>query len=116
MARFHGKVGYGESREEPTGSGIWVDKIVEHPYFGDVIRNTRRLQGSDTLNYNLLVGNSISIVADKYAVEHFFEIKYVIWEGVTWGVDTIEVQSPRLILNLGEVYNGPRPQAPPEEP
>ena len=109
MRRFSGKIGYGESQESPDDSGIWVDQITEYPYYGDVIRNTRKLDNSEQLNDNIAVGNSISVVADEYATEHFFAIRYVMWQGTAWTVDTVEVQHPRLILSLGKVYNGPFP-------
>lgn len=112
MARFYGEVGYGESVEEPEDSGIWVDKITEFPYQGDVIRNTRTLVAGEKINEDISVANSISIVADQYAIDHFFNIKYVRWSGVLWTVTTVEVRAPRLILNLGSVYNGPTPTAP----
>ena len=107
MARFHGEVGYGISEENPPNSGVWVDQITEFPYFGDVIRNTRKLENGESLNNDISVGNSISIVADQYAIDHFFRIKYVRWMGVLWTVTNVEVRSPRLILSLGSVYNGP---------
>jgi len=111
MAKFYGKIGYaGESVE--TSPGIWEDNIVELVYSGDIIRNTRRLQEGQQLNDDLTVGNSISIVADAYANEHFFAIRYVEWSGALWSVKEVEVQSPRLLLRLGGVYNGPTPPAP----
>lgn len=112
MAKFFGKVGYGESVESPVGSGVWVDEIVEYDYYGDVVRNTRRLQSGEFLNDDISVGNSISIVADAYANEHFFAIRYIQWAGVLWTVESVEVQSPRLLLRLGGVYNGPTFRAP----
>lgn len=107
MARFYGEIGYGESVEEPEKSGIWIDKITEFSYQGDVIRNTKQSENNDKLNPDVVLSNSISIVADQYAIEHFFNIKYVRWSGVTWTVTSVEVQAPRLILNIGSVYNGP---------
>lgn len=107
MARFYDVVGYGESVETPAGSGVYVDEITEMKYYGDVIRNTRRLNSDEHLNDELSVGNSISIIADEYAVKHFFAIRYIRWEGVNWTVKTVDVQPPRLILALGSVYNGP---------
>jgi hypothetical protein len=109
MARFFGEVGYGESVETPSGSGVWIDNITELPYYGDVVRNTRKLESGDSLNNDLTVSNSISIVADEYAIKHFFKVKYVRWEGVLWTVQNVEVREPRLILSLGSVYNGPTP-------
>lgn len=110
MARFYGRVGYGEPVE--TTPGVWVDDIVEYSYFGDVIRNSRELREGENLNKDLSVQNSISIVADEYANAHFFAIRYVEWMGTLWTVSSVEVQSPRLLLRLGEVFNGPAPAAP----
>ena len=111
MAKFSGRVGYGETVE--TAPGVWVDEIVEHSYFGDVIRNARNLREGENLNPDLSVQNSISIVADAYANDHFFSIRYVEWAGALWTVSSVEVQSPRLLLRLGEVYNGPTPAVTP---
>lgn len=110
MAKFHGKIGYVETVE--VSSGVHSDVIVEYSYYGDVIRNSRGLREGENLNQDISVGNSISIVADAYANEHFFAIRYVEWAGVLWTVVDVEVQSPRLILRLGEVYNGPTYVAP----
>lgn len=110
MARFFGEVGYGESIENPPGSGVWEDVVTEYHYQGDVIRNNRRLVEGDAvneLNSDITVSNSISVVADEYANQHFYLIKYVRWMGVLWTVTNVEVRSPRLILTLGSVYNGP---------
>ena len=107
MARFSGRIGYGESVE--TAPGVWVDNIIERSYFGDVVRNARNLREGEHLNADLSVQNSISIVADAYANDHFFAIRYVEWAGALWTVSSVEVQSPRLLLRLGEVYNGPTP-------
>lgn len=104
--RFFGRVGYGESVE--TAPGVWVDQITERSYYGDVVRNARNLRDGEHLNFDLSVQNSISIVADAYANEHFFAIRYVEWSGALWTVSEVEVQSPRLLLRLGEVYNGPK--------
>jgi hypothetical protein len=108
MARFHGAVGYGESVETPPDSGKWVMDITERSYYGDVTRNTRQLESGMGLNDDIQVSNLISIVADAYATEHFFKIKYVVWQGEYWTVTDVDVRSPRLILSLGKVYNGPK--------
>jgi len=107
MTKFYDVIGYGDSVETPAGGGIFVDVITEIPYYGDVIRNTRKLQSGEKLNDDISVGNSISVVADEYAFAHFFAMRYVRWEGVLWTVTNVEVQSPRLLLSLGSVYNGP---------
>jgi len=106
MAKFLGKIGYGESQESVPG--VWEDTIVEREYRGDVLKNTRKSLDGEKINNDLTVGNSISIVADAYANNNFFAIRYVEWAGTLWTVSDVEVQSPRLILRLGGVYNGPK--------
>ena len=109
MAKFFDVVGYGLTSENPAGSGVWKDTIVEQYYFGDVVRTSRQLNDVEKLNNDISVNNSISVVADSFAIENFTLIKYVRWNGVRWTVTTVEVQRPRLILSLGSVYNGPTP-------
>jgi hypothetical protein len=101
--RFYGQVGYVSTGE--VRAGVWAEKDpVERPYYGDVLRYTRRWQSTDQLNDNLNISNQISILADPYAYEHFSEIRYVYWKNVKWKVTNIEVNYPRLILTIGEVY------------
>ena len=106
MAKFYDVVGYAETTE--TRPGVWEERITERPYFGDVIRNTRRLEAGESVNDNVVINNSISIVADPYACNHFLAFRYVQWMGALWKVANAEVQSPRLLLTIGGVYNGPR--------
>ena len=106
MPRYFGKVGYGTSVE--TKPGIWEDVITEKSYFGDVVRNIRQLREGEHVNGDLSVNNSISIVADAYANANFMNIRYVEWVGTLWTVSDVEVRSPRLLLTLGGVYNGPK--------
>lgn len=108
--RFSGVVGYGEfSTETLPGSGTWEPVITEVSYRGDVIRDIGRQDPADKLNNDLSVNNSISIVADDNALANFHNIKYVMWRGVRWTVSAVEARPPRLILSLGDVYNGPTP-------
>lgn len=107
--KFYGPVGFGETVESPADSGVWKDVITERNYTGDVVRNTRQSRQGENLNNDLSVNNSISIVSDAFANEHFLAIRYVKWAGKLWVVPEVEVQFPRLILTLGGVYNGPTP-------
>lgn len=104
MAKFYGEVGYAVTLE--TAPGVWENVVIGRNYYGDVLRNTRKLDDGEKLNNDISVSNSIKIVADPYALEHFFAIVYVKWAGVYWVVNNVEVDSPRLLLRIGEVYNG----------
>lgn len=104
MAKFYGKVGYGISKE--TAPGVWVDEIVERSYYGELVRNTRKMQMSDKVIDDINIANEISILADPFARDNFQYMRYVEFMGVKWKVTTIDVQFPRLILSIGGLYNG----------
>jgi len=110
MAKFYGRIGYGETVE--TAPGVMEDVITERKHFGDVLRNARTLREADKVNNDLTVNNSISIVADAYANKHYFAMRYIEWGGALWIVSEVQVESPRLILRLGGKYNGPTARTP----
>ena len=104
MAKFYGVIGFAEMVE--TSPGIWVEQITERSYYGDVIRNSRRLQATDQLNDDINVSIELSIVADPYAKLHFHTLRYAEYNGAKWKLTNATEQYPRLILTLGGVYNG----------
>lgn len=104
MAKFYGKIGYAKTIE--VSPGVYNDGIIDRNYYGDIVRNTRRLQPSEHLNDDITINNTISIISDVYAYENFHSIRYVEFGGTKWKVNNVEVQFPRLILTLGGVYNG----------
>lgn len=104
MAKFYGAIGYAVIEE--TKPGVWKEQITERMYFGDLTRNTRKLQSTDQLNDDINVANEVSIVADPFANENFHSMKYVEFMGAKWKITSVEVQYPRLILTVGGVYNG----------
>ena len=100
MARYYGKVGY--TTQSETRPGVWEDIIVERSYYGDTIRNNRRLQNGVSVNDKVVVSDEISIVADPYAYANFHTIRYAEYMGVLWKVTNVDAsQRPRLILSLG---------------
>lgn len=105
MAKFYGQVGFADSSE--TRPGVWEETITERNHYGDILPNIRKLESGQSINDNVVVNNKISIVADPYAQQHFFAIRYVRWMDTYWKVTNVEVLPPRLILTIGGVYNGP---------
>ena len=103
MAKFYGSVGYADLVE--TVPGVWEEQITEHPYYGDLTRNTRQLQNGDSINDNINIANEISIVADPFARQNFHKMRYVIYMDTKWKVSKVEVSYPRLILTIGGLYN-----------
>lgn len=106
MAKISGVIGYCETVEREDAYGVWEPNIIERPYYGDLIKNTRRLQSTDKVNDDINISNEISIVADPYAMTNFHTMRYVQFMGSRWKITNVEVQYPRLILSLGGLYNG----------
>lgn len=104
MAKYYGKIGYAETVE--TNPGVWTEQITERSYYGDMIRNTRRLQSAEQVNDNINITNDLSIIADPYAINNFHTMRYAEFMGAKWKISNVEVQYPRLILTLGGLYNG----------
>ena len=106
MTRFHGLVGFVSQGE--VSPGVWEANVVtKREYYGDMIRNSYSIVStSDSTNDNLKLSNQLSIVADGYIMSHLSSIKFVIVNDVAWRVSSIEVDRRRVLLRLGEVYNG----------
>ena len=101
--RYYGKIGYFDTVE--VKPGLVENHMIYKTYKGDVLRNYKRNQDGSKVNTDIAVNNSISIVADPYAQENFFKIKCVEWQGALWKVSSVEVQYPRLILELGGLFD-----------
>ena len=104
MAKWFGKVGYADSQE--TQPGVWQDIITEREYYGDTVRNIRKLENQQKINDDIAVAVDISIVADPFAYNNFHTIEYVEYMGSLWKVSSVDPQYPRLVLSLGGLYNG----------
>lgn len=104
MAKYYGAIGYAVTEE--TSPGIYEEMIKEYQYYGDVIRNNRRLNGASKVNDDITISNQISIVSDPFASNNFHMMRYATYMGSKWKITDVEVQYPRLILTLGGVYNG----------
>ena len=103
MPKYYGTIGFVETRE--TAPDVWTEEITEREYSGDVLRIQRRWQGSEYLNDDLTISNRLSILSDPYAYNNFQSIRYATWMGAKWKVTSVEVAYPRLLLDLGGVYN-----------
>lgn len=109
MAKFVGTIGFLVTEEKEPGLNVPVPK--EFPYRGDLLRNNVKREGnSDSINDNINISNQISIVANPYAKDHIYEMKYLKFQmprlGGVWKITNAEVQEPRIVLTLGGVYSG----------
>ena len=67
MTKWYGLIGYAETVEiEP---GIYEEQITERSYYGDLVRNTRKLQNSGSVNDDINISNQISIPFNKISLK-----------------------------------------------
>lgn len=104
MSKWFGKIGYAVTAE--TEPGIWEPTIIERDYFGDMTSDRRKRQNSGEVNDNINLANVISIIADPFAYQNCSNMAYVEIMGSKWKITDVEIQSPRLLLTVGGVYNG----------
>lgn len=104
MTKYYGKIGFVELVEKDPG--VFVEKATERIYRGDITRNYQRWEKqSESTNDNININNTITIIADDFALMKSPYIRYAEWMGHFWNIISIEVQRPRLILELGGVYD-----------
>jgi len=104
MAKFYGPIGYTMTTE--TRPGIWENVIAEKKYYGDQLSFNRRWDNGGQVNDDVGVNIQISIIADSYLLNNMHCIRYVKFHDVAFKVTSITPQYPRLLLDVGGVYNG----------
>lgn len=107
MAKFHGDIGFVETREDPPESSKYKEFDTRRPYSGELVRNTRGVQpGGNLVNDNVTISNQISIIADEFANDNLYSIRYVVFHGKKWKITNVDVQRPRFIITIGGLYHG----------
>ena len=102
MSRFSGKLGFVMTRE--TEEGVWLEDVVELPVKGTIRSLYVRNDNSASVNTNLRLTNEISILMDTKIKTYLETLKYVLWKGSKWEVQSIGVNYPRMTINLGGLY------------
>lgn len=105
MAKYCGLVAFAEQFE--SAPDVWKKCTISRQYRGDVLKTSRRYEDStETTNGKISTSDRISIIADAYAIGHFYNILWIEYMGVKWVAREVEVSRPRLIITLGGLYNG----------
>lgn len=103
MAKFFGMIGFANTEE--TSPGVWGG-VVERPYYGDVLSRGMNVMSTEQVNKDISITNRISIIADPYAYKNFSAMRYIKFMNTAWSINSVDVQYPRLILNIGGIHNG----------
>lgn len=112
MAKCYVEIGFAVTKErttddeQPIGTGVYDEVITPRNYYAEIVKNIRNTTSDDKVNSDILLNNTFSIIADPYASENYFAMRYVKFRGCKWKVSGIDVQYPRLVINVGGIYNG----------
>ena len=102
--KYCGHIGFADTVEKSPGT--WVEDIVEHPYYGDIVRKASRVDDSGYINEDINYSIEISIVADQYARNNIYQMRYALIDGVKWKINNVDPTAyPRLQLSIGGIYN-----------
>lgn len=116
MSKFGGKVGFSIEKEitELNDDGVEIKTgriepdIVEKEVYGEILKFSYGVKNNQypSTNDDLTLSNKFSILGDPFFFENFHLMTYLEWMGTKWKISNVEIQYPRLILSVGEVYNG----------
>lgn len=102
MSRFSGKLGFVMTRE--TEEGVWLEDKIEIPIKGVIRSLYVRNDNNSSVNSNLRLTNEVSILLNSKIQTYLETLKYVVWKGSKWEVQSIGVNYPRLTIHLGGLY------------
>lgn len=106
MAKYSGYIGFAVPVDK--GNDIWEDVIVEHKYRGNILNQTRRyVEGMNVLD-DIECTVRISILSDEFLRANLAQMRYLHYSGGVWKIKSVEPSYPRIVLNVGGVYNGPQ--------
>ena len=108
MTRFSDKVGY--VSQGALVDGVQEVVVTERVLKGVVLETIASIQDGEKVNDDIRLQDRVEVLADAYALENFSKIKFVVRLGIPWIAQTVRVERPRIIISLGGVYHGPRPQ------
>lgn len=103
--KYYGDVTFVIQREDPEAPGDWKEYKVVKPYKGDWTRLESRWNSGDKINDDKRVNNQLEIIADTFSTINFTDIRCVKWMGHQWAVTTVTPRPPKLVLEIGGLYN-----------
>lgn len=88
------------------GEGVYTEEIEEKVYYGDLLSSRWNNENNqNSTNTNVRLNNSISVICDKYLSENISVMRYITYKNSKWCITGIEIQPPRIIINIGGIYN-----------
>lgn len=103
--RWSGKLGF--STEVEVSKGRIEDSITETPAMGDVETRTDTFSTSDQVLPEHRTSTSVSVLLGSSERVDFSKLRYITHRGRRYVPSSIVEEHPRVVIYIGEEYNGP---------
>ena len=103
MVKFAGQVGY--ISQEESVPGVWTPVEKTRQMKVDFYMESSRHQNGDKVNKDISLNHRISLVGDAYAFDNYYAMRWIEIDGIKWDIVSLEVKRPRIIVNVGGLYN-----------
>lgn len=103
--KFYGNVTFVIQQEDPDAPGNWEEHTIVKPYKGEWTRLISKWTSGSKINDDQRVNSQLEIIADSFGIANFTQIRCVEWKGRQWSVPTVTLRLPRLVLEVGDLYN-----------
>lgn len=104
MPKCSGVIGYALAVE--TQPGVWTETMTYKNYYGDVVKDNRRIVDQTQINDSLNISNNISVVSNTFMLSNLAFIRCISFMGSKWNVTSVDIKHPRIVLTIGGLYNG----------
>lgn len=103
MSKCSGFIGYALTEE--TQPGVWSETITEKKYYGDVVRDNRKIVDQGEINGSVNINNNISIISNSFMMNNMAFMRYITFMNSKWKINSVDIKPPRIIITLGGLYN-----------
>lgn len=103
--RFYDDVIFVIQKEDPNAPGNWKEYRIVKPMRGEWKRLISKWTPGSKVIDDKRVNNQLEIIADSFALANFTQIRSIKWRGLEWSVNTVTLNPPRLVLEIGDLYN-----------
>jgi len=104
--KFSGDAGFA-IEVESNRPGVYKEDIVERRVRGDVLNaGYNYTTDASSTSDDTSIQNRLSIIMDAFLKEHLGDLRYITYMGVKWKISGFTINAPRIIINLGGIYNG----------
>lgn len=103
MPKCSGVIGYTLAVE--TQPGVWLEQSTEKKYYGDIIKDNRKIVDQGLINGSINISNTISIVSNKFMLENLAFMRYITFMNSKWKINSVDIVPPRITISLGGLWN-----------